>query len=202
MMMQQDNQDMDTTPGDLPGGGIAPVEATPFEQHNTRQVNSGSCRSGCCGSGASKWVPRILVVALVAFFGFRLAAGRTAAVPEIFDKTVSLQAALDESAQTGKPVFALLTADWCPACQTYKRGALSNNKVAQKLRDQTVTVYIDVDAQEDDIRRLVALGMPVNRGGGISLPTTLILQDGKVVAPLVGAHSASALLAWLEPMID
>jgi len=134
MMSQQDFQDMNAA-DESRGDGIAPVEATPFEQHNTRPEKTESSSTGCCGSRTSRWVPRLLLAALVAFFGFRLASGRTAPVPEIFDKTVSLQTALDESAKSGKPVFALLTADWCAPCQSYKRGALANKEIVAKLTE-------------------------------------------------------------------
>jgi len=187
--MSQNNQD---TP-------ITDAPASPFEEHNSPAESS--CSGGCCSSRKASWLPSLFLLLVVGgFITYRLVAGRTAPLPEVFDKTVSLQSALDESAQTGKPVFALLTADWCPACQGYKRGALVDQEVATTLRDQTIPVYIDVDAQEDDVRRLVEMGMPINASGGFSLPTSLVVKDGKVVSSLVGGQSASSLLTWLDPM--
>lgn len=179
---------------------ISDAPASPFEEHNA--PTESSCSAGGCGLRRARWLPSLFLLLVVGgFLAYRLAAGRTAPVPEVFDKTVSLQSALDESAQTGKPVFALLTADWCSACQSYKRGALVDQQVASTLREQTIPVYINVDTQKDDVQRLVDMGMPISPRGSISLPTSLIVKDGKVAAPLVGGHSASSLMTWLDPMI-
>ena len=130
----------------------------------------------------------VLVILLLGFVGFYLYMGRAAPVPDVFAASSSLEEAIEQSQVEGKLVVAIATADWCGACQTYKRGALSNDRVEAWLRENAVPVYVNVDKQPEVAREL----------GVGSIPATYVIADGRVVRHLTGAYGADALLKELE----
>src|SRR3954469_14400082 len=73
----------------------------------------------------------------------RLRAGK-----DIIPWRTDLAAAESESRQTGKPVLAYFTAEWCPPCQEMARTTWSDNHVERALRE-FVPVKIDIDAHQD-----------------------------------------------------
>lgn len=117
----------------------------------------------------------------------RFFSGGVAPTPAYFDTSRTLDDALERSKSSGKPVFALVTADWCPPCQSLKRGALVDGRVASLIESSTEPVYI-TDRQPRDVERL----------GVRAFPTSVIIRDGEVVASLRGAASTGAYLEWLE----
>ncbi|MFI4897344.1 MAG: thioredoxin fold domain-containing protein [Phycisphaerales bacterium JB059] len=130
-------------------------------------------------------IAALLVVAALAprFFG----GGKVAPTPTVFDTSVSLDDALRRSDETGRPVFALVTADWCPPCQGLKRHALTDARVQRLLERSTEPVYI-TDQNGHDVERL----------GVTAFPTSFILRDGEVLASLRGSAPPDAYLEWLE----
>lgn len=126
-------------------------------------------------------------VCALAIGGAYLYLTRTAPTPSAFLEGVTLDAAVQESAQSGKPVLALATADWCPGCQTYKRGALAKAEVNDYIREHFEPVYVNVDHSKADAQRL----------GVRTIPATIILRDGKEIDRAVGAVGEDELLTWL-----
>ena len=126
-----------------------------------------------------------VLLTLVIFLAVRIG-GSTAPTPEVFSETASetLAAAIERSRSEGRPVFALVTADWCPPCQTYKRTTLADESVQRMLRERAIPFYIDADTQRDDLRTLSSLGLDV-RG----IPATVIIADGRIVAHPTGVQS-------------
>ena len=53
-------------------------------------------------------------------------------------------AGVDASEASGKPMFVLYTADWCPPCRKLKRDVLSDPDVDAFLSDNYVRVKIDL----------------------------------------------------------
>jgi len=147
------------------------------------QVPAPKPRSGLLG-----YLPLAIIV--VGFIGFVLYSKRTAPVPEIFDKSVTIEAAMSQASETGKPIFAIVTADWCPPCQHYKRTALRDREVVQTLRDQTIPLYVDSDHNPEAVQQLSTMGAGPIR----ALPTTLVVSGGRVVAKAEGAVSAARVL--------
>lgn len=143
-----------------------------------------SAKRGDIGS----WVFTVGLIAVAAVIFFRPTS--KAPVPEVFEASApTLESAIDAAAESGKPVFAVATADWCGPCQAYKRGALSDERVAGWLRDNTEPVYINVDDSPDAAGRLGVRSIPA---------TFMITPDGTVIAAHEGGWSAENLLSWLE----
>ncbi len=134
-----------------------------------------------------------IVLVLAALVGVRLFMGRAAPVPDAFVDDVSLARAVEQSRRSGKPVFAVFTADWCGPCQAYKRGSLASDAVAEALRTRAIPVYVNVDTDREDLETLERLGRTI-RG----VPTTVVIHDGEVREYVVGALHAEDVLAMLD----
>ena len=131
----------------------------------------------------------LLVVSVVVLIN-ALVAGRKAPTPELFRDSATLDAAIERAGAEGRVVVAVAAADWCAPCQTYKRNALSDERVASWLRVNAVPVLIDVTD---------GAGAGAGRLGVRAIPATFVLDGhGEVLARREGDASASALLAWLE----
>ncbi|GAB4383213.1 MAG: hypothetical protein Kow0022_02500 [Phycisphaerales bacterium] len=112
-----------------------------------------------------------------------------APTPAMFDEQLTLDAALERSAQSGKPVLAIVTADWCGACQSFKRGALADPEIEQMVRTSFVPVSIDADRQTGDVARI---------GRVEYLPTSVVIRGGREVERAAGAMSAERFAAMLR----
>jgi thiol:disulfide interchange protein len=132
-----------------------------------------------------------VVVAVVAVATLQFLRAVVAPIPAAFVNTNTLASALANSRTSGKPVLAFVTADWCGPCQSLKRGALVDEKVAAAIREKTHPVYIDATHDSAEAVELGASGMPVL----ILLRPT---DDGqRELSRLVGNRDPEHVLAWL-----
>jgi len=145
------------------------------------------------GMDRGTWI--FLVAAVVAIGGLAWARflREPAPVPEAFDPAVTLEAALLESENSGKPVLALAMADWCPACQTLKRGALASSEVSESIAARTVPVYLDLTNSNDPAAAEASAALKIR-----FLPTLLLLEDGQEISRLERAYPAARVLDWLD----
>lgn len=111
-----------------------------------------------------------------------------AATPDVFSAAYTLEQANQLSIEQGKPVFVLATADWCAPCQTLKRGAMVDPSVVELISQRTIPVYLEESQSIDDIRSL----------GVRAYPTTLIVQQGEVIARIEGGASADRFAEMLR----
>lgn len=133
------------------------------------------------------WVLVVFVVALAGIAGWKFMRP-PAPTPGVFAQGTTLASAIERSAAEGKPVLAVATADWCGACQSYKRGALADDRVAAAIEQRTIPVYINVDDDPADAEKL-----------GISaIPATFLIRDGQVIDKFTGAIAPADLLEWLD----
>jgi len=139
-----------------------------------------------------------LIVGLVLISVFSLFvwhSTRTAPTPDIFLQDTSLLEAFDLAAADGKPVFAVVTADWCAPCQTYKRTALADEAVQDWLTQNAVSVMLDNTSplsRED----AMLLNDPQ------SIPMTAMFIDGRMVDAFTGSKGSGFLLDWLEQSVE
>lgn len=117
----------------------------------------------------------------------RLAGGGVAPTPEVFQGRSSLEAAITEAAKSDKIVLAFATADWCPPCQQMKRSLLVEPSIVAQINRDFLPVYVDIEKDNAAAVRLEAF----------SVPTTVILKDGKQVARMEGLIPHDAYSQWL-----
>lgn len=139
-----------------------------------------------------KYALPIAIAVLVGFAAVTALKGRVAPTPAVFSADSSLEAAIEQAGKENKPVLALVTADWCPPCQSLKRETLSDPEVAAWIGANTVPVYIDSDTSPEDAASL----------GVRALPTTVLLRDGEVVASNSGFIQAGDYLAFLKNAVQ
>ncbi len=135
----------------------------------------------------SSWLlPIAIILVLGALIMMR---GRGGPAPDYFDKSVTLTAAKAKSAESGKPIVALATADWCGPCQSLKKNALADPRVAGIMRDKVIPVYLDATTSlPADAEYLSIKGYP----------TVVVIKGGNEVGRFMGAQPAENVLAFLE----
>jgi len=133
------------------------------------------------------WILLAFVVVMVVLVG-RGGAGGSAPIPPAFAAGTTLAQAEEAAVAGGKPVLVFATADWCGPCQSFKRGALVDPAVAERIGAGFVPVYVDVDRAATEAQRL-KVG---------SIPVLIVLRSGKEVARLEGGANAERVVAWLE----
>jgi thiol-disulfide isomerase/thioredoxin len=114
--------------------------------------------------------------------------GRKAQTPEIFADGYTLETARSISAESGKPLFILATADWCGPCQALKRGALTDVEVVAFLRDRTVPVYLEEGPNLAEIRSL----------GVRAYPTTLLIRGDETMGVIEGGAGPAEYLRMIR----
>lgn len=134
---------------------------------------------------------RVFVTLVILFLGIRFFMGQPAPTPKVFAGAMDYPAAIMSARDSGKPVLAFVTADWCEPCQALKRGALADAGVAAWIKDNTHAVYIDATNANEDAQRLNVT----------SLPTLVALREGAngaiEVSRLSGVVEKAELLDWL-----
>lgn len=99
------------------------------------------------------------------------------------------EADFDQAVDTTLPVLVDLWAPWCGPCRMVAPGV---EQTARQFSGRLKAVKVNVDE---------APGVSA-RFGVQSIPTLLLLRDGKLVSRQVGALSASQLLAWAQQEVD
>lgn len=108
--------------------------------------------------------------------------------PAMFEERLTFDQAMARGEAEGKPVFAVFSASWCPPCGTYKRGALSDERVAAAIRGRMIPAYVDVDQQPAAAQRYKVR----------SIPMTMVIRGEERVRGAIGVLSADELLRLIE----
>ncbi len=93
-----------------------------------------------------------------------------------------------EVLQSSVPVLVDFGADWCPPCRAMHPAL---EKIAADYAGRAKVVQVDVDG---------ASGL-ASQYGVRSIPTLLVIQDGKVVDQAIGLQSESQLSTMLDRVI-
>ena len=128
------------------------------------------------------------VLAFVGLFVLKSFFIRTAPVPEMFGEGLTLQQAVDRSLEKDGVVLAVVTADWCGPCQSYKKNGLTDERVARWITRHGEPVYIGYDLNKELAEQL----------GVQSFPTTLFIYEGKTLGAISGVMSGDNLLTFLD----
>ena len=91
----------------------------------------------------------------------------------------------DEAVNGDKPVRVDFWATWCGPCRMI---APAVEEVAEDFDGRAVVGKVDVDEQAELARRF----------GIMSIPTLIVMKDGKVVEQAVGARGKADIAAMLE----
>jgi len=117
--------------------------------------------------------------------------------PSVIAWESDFAAASVRSDTSGRPMFVLFTADWCPPCRTLKQEVLARGEVADQLEATTVPVYVDLtdpNAEQSSLAR---------RFGASAIPTMLVMDArGTVIDRMVGAPDARGFLRWLDDAVE
>ncbi len=92
-----------------------------------------------------------------------------------------------EAVKSAKPVLVDFFAEWCGPC---KIQSPIIEEVAKEIGDTAVVGKLDVDANPTVAQKF----------GVMSIPTLIILKDGKVVEQMVGVHTKEALVEKLKKL--
>jgi thiol:disulfide interchange protein len=139
---------------------------------------------------------------LLAFFGVFLVLSLfdrgflslPAAVPAVFGENLSVRQAEARQEQTGRLVLVVATADWCQPCQKLKAGPLTDDDVVEAIERETEPVYLDLT----DARRGSEAAAAAERLRIRSVPSLVLLRNGKVISRVQGYRSAESIILWLE----
>ncbi len=142
--------------------------------------------------GRHAWTALAIVGVFVVLMLVRGGGGRAAEKPALFAQGLTLAEARVRSVESGRPVLAFVTADWCAPCQAMKRGALSHPDVTAYLREFTIPVYLNESDSMDDI---TALGARV-------YPTTFLIRGGETIAQIEGGASPAAYLRAVRRALE
>src|SRR5690606_16878133 len=85
----------------------------------------------------------ILAVVLIASMALAARGCFSRRVPEFVDPKVTLDEAVERSMESGRPVLAIVGADWCPHCAAFADGTLSDPAVVAWAKEKSEAVYVD-----------------------------------------------------------
>lgn len=122
-----------------------------------------------------------------------IVARETIGLPAVIADGPMLDEAVRRGSAEGRLVIAFATADRCAPCQQYKKDAMNDPRVAEKLGDpRLIATHVEVDRQGELANRYL---------GGRGIPMTYALRGGERIGVLRGQKSAEELLAWLDEML-
>jgi len=139
----------------------------------------------------------VITAAVVAFAAvvlmqqFSAASGREAFKAVKSDYRTSLDEAMAVSERSGKPMYVLVTADWCAPCQVLKGDVLAHDGVASILNERFVPVYLEETAAARDLATLPLMVRSV-------YPTSIVIDDGEIISVLEGVASRSDFKGFLR----
>jgi thiol:disulfide interchange protein len=119
-----------------------------------------------------------------------IVAKETVQLPPKISEAPPLDQAIAIAASEGRTVIAFATADRCAPCQQYKKDALNDPRVIERLGDgRLIATHVEVERSPELAEQYL---------GARAIPMTYALRGGERIAELRGQRSAEELLAWLN----
>src|SRR5262249_10283236 len=145
----------------------------------------------------------LLIVIAIASIALGVRSCSAPKYPAFIDPKISLDEAQARSKESGKPVFALVAADWCTHCAALKSGALADRRVAAWIKENTEPVYVDATRLSPDTgiqqnRQDPELMALMSRLRVNSLPAMILLSKGAEIGHVEGEMPTGDVLKWLE----
>jgi thioredoxin-like negative regulator of GroEL len=134
----------------------------------------------------------VLVLAILPLGLVWLARGRVAPVPLAFAGKPTLASAVEASKRSGKPVVALVTADWCAPCQSLKRSVLTDPRIERLILEGSEPAYVDFDTSREAVA-----GFSIK-----SIPAIVVLKGDVPVARMEGLLRTESYVEWLTGTLD
>ncbi len=137
----------------------------------------------------------VIVLGAVLLIAWNMTLGHRGEVERaLFGDDSSLESALDRADESGRPVFVLVEALWCPNCAVLKKNGLANKDSIQAIVENTEAARLDLTQRElqfDDTAMLDRLDVSV-------VPTMVLLDSGREVSRLVGVQDSETIVRWIE----
>jgi thiol:disulfide interchange protein len=139
--------------------------------------------------GTGKWMAIIALAVLAGFGAYRWQGPSSAMAAWTTDWDKGLQT----FETTGKPILALFTADWCPACKDLESSVLCDSNVYRRLNSLFTLVKVDLTDRGGP-------GMSSAQTYNVRGIPTLILFDnkGRELDRMTGGRDAASFLQWAE----
>lgn len=102
--------------------------------------------------------------------------------------SIPLPQAQHLSQQQQKPILVEFSASWCATCKAMQRTTFSDPAVIEYARSHFVPLQLDLDKDNEQAKKL----------GVSTVPTLIVLDQGKELDRLTGLQKTPKLLAWLR----
>ncbi len=105
----------------------------------------------------------------------------------------NIDSALDEAEMSGRPIYILYTADWCPPCRQFKSSVLADSEIASYLESNYVRVKIDLSDRFGENNRIA------DKYSVHAVPTMMIYSDtGQEIDRHQGGMDRYVFLDWIQ----
>lgn len=131
--------------------------------------------------------PRCFLTAITLLVAFANAISATTA--EEISWATDPEQALQEAADSGKPVLMQFTASWCVYCKRMEKSTFTSEEVAERISEDFVAVRVDADKHKDLVNDLEIKGLPA---------ILVVSPDLEILHRISGFQTAEALMTELD----
>jgi thioredoxin-related protein len=93
----------------------------------------------------------------------------------------------------GKPIFMVITAEWCPSCKLYEENTLDTKEVSMILNRDFLPILVDLDKKEKIAREYMIRGTPT---------TIIFSKEGEKLLSIPGYVYKDTLIETLTAVLE